>query len=361
VAVRDELAGRLLENLLDWDADERRIATEQIRTLADLKYDGYEGFHAGQRFLESLAQWLRQMPDPAMRRRWLQFILQRLIYIDRRELEHTIETVYPDIIRPLLVRQTASALDVAPYLAAQVTASDQFRRLHRKLLVLGLSDGARIDRLRRASKLSHEQFSLTVEIGPKTRTGMLDKLRAALSDDTAMFSHVLLVDDFYGSGTSLVDVDENGALKGKLARARDEMNDLKGLTGGAVSILEQGATATVIVYIASARAQQHIRDQLAAAAFPWDLHVVQTIGAAHAVTDEQLREDCEWFYDHILDDPFKGEAPLGYKQTALPAVLSHNTPNNSVSPLWADTTGRADSLQRRALFPRYERHHPDRR
>jgi hypothetical protein len=361
VAVREELTGRLLENLLDWDADERRESTEQIRTLAELKYDGYEGFRAGQRFVESLAQWLRQMPELPMRRRWLDFALHQLIYIDRRELEHGIKTVYPDIIRPLLLRRAADELDVNAYCSAQIVESDVFRRLQRKLLILGLSDGARLDRLRRASiGLSHEQFALTVDIGDITQAGMLEKLRAALVDETALFNHVLLVDDFYGSGTSLVNTADDGTPKGKLARARDVIHHLADASSEAEPILETQATATIVLYIASARAQQHIREQLDLAGLKWDLHVVQTLGPEHVVSDPALLEDCEWFYDHILDDPFKGQAPHGYKQTALPVVLSHNSPNNSVCPLWADTTHQPKSQQRRALFPRYERHHPDR-
>ena len=358
--MRDELAGRLLESLLDWDADERRIATERIRTLAELKYDGYEGFRAGQRFLESLARWLQQMPDPAMRRRWLEFVLQRLIYIDRRELEHAIETVYPDIIRPLLVRQTATLLALPAHHAAEVTGRTEFLQLKRKLLVLGLSDGARLDRLRRASDLSHEQFSLTIEIGSSTRDGMRQKLRDALDDDAALFSHLLLVDDFYGSGTSLIDINEAGELKGKLARTWAAMQAMKSSTKDGPPMLAADANASVILYVASVRAQEHIHRQLGAVGLNWNLHVVQTLSDDHVVSEENLRADCEWFYDHILDDPHKGQAPHGYRETALPVVLSHNSPNNSVSPLWADTTDRPDSQKRRALFPRYERHHPDR-
>jgi hypothetical protein len=171
---------------------------------------------------------------------------------------------------------------------------------------------------------------------------------------------VVLVDDFYGSGTSLIDTDDEGALTGKLARARSVIGRL---TAGDEyePMLEQNAGVTVVLYVASARAQTHIRQQLANAGLGWDLHVVQTIEDRHVVDDFQLLEDCDWFYDHVLDDPFKGQAPRGYKETALAVVLSHNAPNNSVSPLWADTSDRADSLNRRALFPRYERHHPDRR
>ena len=51
---------------------------------------------------------------------------------------------------------------------------------------------------------------------------------------------------------------------------------------------------------------------------------------------------------------------LGYGGCALPLVLEHNTPNNSVALLWAETSGGNRSgdqvLAMRPLFRRRERH-----
>ena len=77
-------------------------------------------------------------------------------------------------------------------------------------------------------------------------------------------------------------------------------------------------------------------------------------------SDPAMADLSRRFYDDVLTDEHKGRAPLGYADCALPLVLSHNTPNNSISLLWADTTVEPQSLNRLALFPRYERHHRDR-
>lgn len=66
-------------------------------------------------------------------------------------------------------------------------------------------------------------------------------------------------------------------------------------------------------------------------------------------------------FDPVTVDDSKGEAPIGYHDCALPLVLCHNTPNNSVCLLWMDTREIEGSRKLRALFPRYERHHPERR
>ena len=64
--------------------------------------------------------------------------------------------------------------------------------------------------------------------------------------------------------------------------------------------------------------------------------------------------------DAVLRGMFDAGYTVTCKDAALPVVLHHNTPNNSISLLWADTTDREDGSKRHALFPRYERHHADR-
>ena len=68
---------------------------------------------------------------------------------------------------------------------------------------------------------------------------------------------------------------------------------------------------------------------------------------------------CHDYYDPATADEHKGDTPLGYEDCALPLVLAHNTPNNSVCLLWAESSADV-GLGRHALFPRYERHHKDR-
>jgi len=50
------------------------------------------------------------------------------------------------------------------------------------------------------------------------------------------------------------------------------------------------------------------------------------------------------------------DAKLGFGQCALPLVLEHNTPNNSVALLWADTVGGNGGHAMRPLFRRRQRH-----
>ena len=62
----------------------------------------------------------------------------------------------------------------------------------------------------------------------------------------------------------------------------------------------------------------------------------------------------EKYYDKNIEDEHTGvggaDVKYGFARCGLPLVLPHNTPNNSLALLWAET-GKV-----RALFPRVQRH-----
>jgi hypothetical protein len=188
---------------------------------------------------------------------------------------------------------------------------------------------------------------------------MVEKLREAMQKQglvgNPLFRQVVLVDDFYGSGTSLLHY-KDGTWRGKLLRPYENLEKLR-----EDGVLEQDANVIIVLYIASHQAEGHIRAELDNFQLSWQLHVVQRLPADIVTQDAELIELCHWFFDEaLIDEHKKGPIPLGYGDAALPLVIYHNTPNNSISLLWADSVAREGSKERRALFPRYERHHVDR-
>lgn len=313
------------------------------------------------KFFESLAAWLDQL-DPTERATALDFVLDRLIYISNAEMTHLIELVYADHIELVLRRRVADQLECSRYEIARVVTNDAFAALRRRSLVLGASDGAWLDRLRRSAPfLSHEQFLQSSEPPVALIADMRDKLVQGLEqrglDAPATFGHIFLVDDFAGSGETMLRVKE-GEFRGKLVKLAGAIEALK-----ADDLVAEDVEVTVILYVATEQARLHLEETLLASPLPhWEIRIAQELPAWIRVDrqDEALAALCERYYDEVLTDEHKGRAPLGYADCALPVVLSHNTPNNSVSLLWADTTQEDGGLGRRALFPRYERHHRDR-
>ena len=360
--MRDDLAGRVLDKLLDWTDEERAEWISDLATMASYKFDYYEGFTAGERFFERLARWLGQFDDATDRRRLVDFVRHELVFISRSEMNQAVSCVYPHYIKPMLAERTAIQIGVPDYLRRKIVSNTAFKALRRKTAFLGLSDGARLDQLRRSSpELSHEQFSLTSELGDYTQESMVSKLQKALQSLGAdsyepVFETVVLVDDFYGSGTSLIDRSD-GMWKGKLNRAYQHIRKLASLD---TPVVAADPMVVVALYVASSQAKSHIEAMLAEYQPEWKLIVVQNLPSKLKIADPKLLRIADNFFDPVMIDDHKGPAPRGYKDASLPVVLFHNTPNNSISPIWADTEFEPDSLERQALFPRYERHHADR-
>src|SRR3546814_1555630 len=63
--------------------------------------------------------------------------------------------------------------------------------------------------------------------------------------------------------------------------------------------------------------------------------------------DDAMLALCEKYYDHGLylrliehaGEAEQKDLKLGYADCALPLILEHNTPNNSIPLLWAETDG----------------------
>ena len=131
--MRDRLAERVLATVMHWDPAQLADGGAKLQTLARHKYDSYEGYRPGVKFLENLSGWLDQFEDIEDRRAAIRFVLEELVFISRAEIDHLIETIYPDFIRPMLVREAASKLGVSLFAVAQVTCSDEFKRIQRQL------------------------------------------------------------------------------------------------------------------------------------------------------------------------------------------------------------------------------------
>lgn len=357
--MRSELAEELLARLMDWEPGAFVERVRELEVLATYKYDEYGNFRPGVKFLESLAAWLHQF-EADERQVALDFVRSRLVFVSDAEMTHLIELVYPEHMEPVFRRRTSAETGIEVYKVAELVASPSFARLRRRSLVLGASDGSRLDRLRRsAPALSHEQFLQTSEPLAGLVRPMLEKLAGAINVEVqdSSFGHIFLVDDFSGSGETLLRPD-GAAYKGKLVKLRASLEELQ-----AQGYVSSDYQVTVILYLATEQAVAHVRAHLVGAGLAaWEIRVVQTLPRSLRVSEAAplFAKLAEKYYDDVMTDTHKGRAPLGYAGCELPLVLAHNTPNNSVSLLWADTTGDQVSLGRRALFPRYERHHKDR-
>lgn len=366
--MKEVLAEKLLAKVLDWEPSDVAKQRPLLQAMASLKYDAYEQFSPGLRFLESLALWLNQF-EKADRAVAYKFITSSLVFCSAAEMDHLVETAYQDHIRPILLAKSATEQNVNAHHVGRIASSDQFRMLQRETLFLGLSDGARIDTFRRANpNLNHEQIWQTHELSDDRVKELLDKLSShtsAIAGGTAeaaqTFRSIVLLDDFSASGSSYYTTKDDGTSTGKVAKflraLADEKNTLHELCAPG------GVDLVILIYMATEQAIEHLRSSLAAKPIPGvnQLHVetVQSVPARIKVLREgpvEFAKLIEKYYDSSVFDVHmqKGrtkDAKYGYADCGLPVVLHHNTPNNSIAILWF-----YENCVPRGLFPRVQRH-----
>jgi len=139
--MRDALAERLLANVMNWSPADMRDERPILQALALLKYDEYQQFSPGMRFVESLALWLEQFA-PDERQIAYDFVRSRLIFLSEAEMAHFAAVMYPDFLRPMLLDRAAAADGTSPHRVSQVARGPTFERLQASTLFFGLSDGA---------------------------------------------------------------------------------------------------------------------------------------------------------------------------------------------------------------------------
>jgi len=376
--VNQELGLRVLSQVMKWDNERARKEFDWLRLMARLKYDGYRDFQAGMRFIESLATWLQQFKQ-SERNTAYEFVRHRLVYIGPSEMERLVEQFYPRTVRNRIVSTLAAQLGIHPY-RVLVDARTESKRLLRQTLFMGLSDGARIDMIRRANSdlLSNEQFVQSTQVDIEKWKDLLENLRKELRDPAARFRLVFLVDDFTGTGTSFLRFDtEKSEWKGKLFRFRDSVELAKNELAGD-GLFEEGWELCIHHYVASSAAVSAIKDRLSAAAGifceEWASDMHPTFGTvlpcdlpvdAPSSRNAGFIQLTQTYYDPTIrtkhtDVGGVHHLGLGYGGCALPLVLQHNTPNNAVALLWAETNGgvRDDVCvpAMRPLFRRRQRH-----
>lgn len=373
--MKEEIVERLLANVMDWTQDDLdRVKKElpYLQIMSKYKYDSYQRFYPGMYFIESLALWLEQFNNGKERDIAYQFIKKRLIFCSELEMKQLISMAYPDFIRPLLIKQTSSILNYPEYHINKITNSKEFKIVQRQSLFLGLSDGAHIDLFRRINrdKLDNEQIFVSYDISDDKAKELLQKLRKDICEITndkdfsnkCYFKNLFLLDDFSGSGTSAIRK-KRGVFKGKIVKV---LNQIKTPNGKLSSIFDKNnLNLCIVLYMATEQAQRQLRrslnEILKEEKINYEILVIQKLNRNVKINSEQEPDKSfipliEKYYDPECETESTRvggteDVKYGYAKCALPLVLSHNTPNNSIALLWL-----YDYLKICGLFPRVTRH-----
>jgi len=235
--------------------------------------------------------------------------------------------------------------------------------LRRRTLILGLSDGARLDILRHSTVgvLSNEQFVIQTQLDKYKWTSLVEDLKTEQADTAAAFEVAFLVDDFMGTGSSYLRYDNAKAKwTGKLCKFLQSLKDAE--TAG-VKVMAKDWQLCIHHFLATHNEVPLARDSNYT--FGAKVAAEYRIGS-HGTGDEALIALTQKYYSTKIQTKHTEvggvkHIGLGYGGCALPLVLHHNTPNNSLALLWADSPAGPDKLglmqpEMRPLFRRRQRH-----
>lgn len=375
--MRNDIAQALLLNALkESPFEEVDDAKKYFQNMAKYKYDDYQQFNPGMRFIERFALWLSQFKGND-RKVALDFIRKKLIFISQTEMNLLVSSAFPDVIREYFIKDVSAILNVPEYHVTKIASSKEYKKLIRQSLFCGMSDGAKVEYFRRANSgvISHEQIYQTYELSDERAEKMKEELISDLkkileteqvNDNDGKFKKVFLLDDFSASGTSYLKFEtKDGIVKGKgkisaFYKSIFANEDLK-------KIFDlQSLKIYVIIYVITEQAKNQIENNFIQLEKLYGnkpklicLHIIPNSEKLNIQSDEEIVNLCskDDYYDaEELEDEHtkKGgkNVKLGFGECALPVVLFHNTPNNSVPLLWSYDT----SDKFKGLFPRIPRH-----
>jgi len=360
---------RHLGKLMGWDFGVDNSETTWLRMMSDAKYDGYRDFWAGSRFAESLLNWIQQF-DGADRQAAYDLIRKRLAFISFPEMQHLVNRTLPVFARQIMVARAAAKCQIPPYLVwgkpeARGVCEDMLART----LFIGLSDGARIDGFRRANAgvIANDQVALGYEMSKEKWEDLHQSLRDRTGQPDAVFEILFLIDDFTGSGKTLLRKEADG-WHGKLKKLADSFDPERRRFSPEFVI-------AVHHYIGTEKAKRGIIDLLQRAKSPdgpqqwfpsspvpsFDL----LIGEGSVITrgsHPEIDRLVDRYYDPKIVTKSLNvggtDCRFGFADCGLSLVLEHNTPNNSLCLLWAESPsgGPEPPHRMRPLFRRRQRH-----
>lgn len=364
--MKRELANELLSTVMDWKSADVEEYRERLEDLAELKYDYYQQYRAGGRFLENLVVWLNNFQKQSERKIALEFVLNNLVFISPNEINHLVGMVFADNIVPKLKKQSRRIQKEKQLKFSDMQKTELLTLLKKQSLFLGLSDGSKIDVFRRSNpELDHEQIRLSYEIPDSKYDDIINAINESvktmkLTGDldviakSSPIKNIFLLDDFSASGISFIRREERKdkktvEWKGKISHLIRSLAD----NGFDLS----NTNLSVILYIATDKALTRIKEGLSKyknedSQFnpEFDVAAMQIV-EAYVPSNEEEKIFEKYFDEAIIDSHYrKGKIDkpyLGFDECSLPIVLYHNTPNNTFPIIWST---------QQALFPRITRH-----
>ena len=123
--MNSNLASQLLSSVMRWDYLKLNSERPVLEFMGSMKYDAYDRFMPGTRFISNLVQWLSQF-DEEDRSTVLEFIKEKLVFISSTQMDYLVDLLYESNIRPILQKKATENADMSSYMLCNKEVQHQF-------------------------------------------------------------------------------------------------------------------------------------------------------------------------------------------------------------------------------------------
>ena len=204
----------------------------------------------------------------------------------------------------------------------------------------------------------------TYEISKAKVADMLSKLKKEINVDK--FNSIVLIDDFTASGKSYFREEDDGTYTGKICKFLNSLFSNES-DNYIATLVDQNVHILILFYMATNEAINTIKELIDKWMFSKDLKIKVNVEAIQFLRND-IKEDVlnktefinlaqKYFDNSIITTHYEvgihSKPYLGFNECALPLVLNHNTPNNSLPILWIPESNENSFI---GIFPRISRH-----
>ena len=155
--MNSNLANQLLASIMKWDAPTLASERAALEFMGSMKYDAYDRYMPGMRFMSSLVQWLNDIEE-GDRDEAYKFIKDKLVFISSTQMNYLVDLLYDSKIRPILLDMATVETGMPSYKCSSKVVRSRFEIEKRSALFCGCGAGPQQTFLSRVEGYNNEQF-----------------------------------------------------------------------------------------------------------------------------------------------------------------------------------------------------------
>lgn len=335
---------------------DRKNEVNQLKFMAEYKFDSYEGYRTGDRFASNLLRFLQNFRDDE--KSHALDMVTRIIFISAKEMhELSMELYYKIKLRllDLILEEKAGSIESWDYAKAY---DKYYWEYLSKSLFIALSDSSKIDYFRRHAQIDNESIVSTykIDVDDLIRSGEENEEKNPNADYESK-ENIFLIDDFSGSGYTFL------RQLGKFHERWYKKIRYKRIFFCPYVITTAALENIHVNYVEKIKNKNVKFEIMRIMEIPNDHTLTKgncVLFEKTKTTPKMILDLCDKYYHQSIEDVHTRKnrgVKYGFGEAGLLLVKYDNCPNDSIYPIWYKDYDRGTTLKDwNPLFPRIPRH-----